>query len=92
MERAREVLPAKNVTYAGSAYEAARGADALLILTEWPEFASLDLSRLKAALAYPIVLDGRNLLDPELMSAHGFLYHSIGRPDPAHPLRTEVKV
>jgi UDPglucose 6-dehydrogenase len=92
MDRAREVLPADGVLYAESPYAAADGADALLILTEWPEFASLDLSRLKQALTYPIVLDGRNLLDPQAMAAHGFLYHSIGRPDPVHPLRAEAKV
>ena len=62
------------------AYEAARGADALLILTEWDEFASLDLDRLHQLLKYPIVIDGRNLYDPETMAAHGFTYYSVGRP------------
>jgi len=62
------------------AYEAARGADALLILTEWEEFAALDLKRLKAELKYPIIIDGRNLYDPEIMAAEGFSYYSVGRP------------
>ncbi len=82
-ERAREVLPAK-VEFAASAYDAATGADALLILTEWDEFAALDLSRLSELLKYPIVIDGRNLYDPEVMAAHGFTYYSVGRI-PASP-------
>jgi UDPglucose 6-dehydrogenase len=78
-QRAREVLNS-TVKYASDAYEAARGADALLILTEWDEFASLDLDRLHQQLKYPIVIDGRNLYDPEAMAAHGFTYYSVGRP------------
>jgi UDPglucose 6-dehydrogenase len=78
-ERAREVLNS-SVEYASDAYEAARGADALLILTEWDEFASLDLDRLRQQLKYPIVIDGRNLYDPEAMATHGFSYYSVGRP------------
>ena len=85
-ERARELLNS-SVEYASDAYEAARGADALLILTEWDEFASLDLDRLREQLKYPIVIDGRNLYDPEAMAAHGFTYYSVGRPaiTPAPP-------
>jgi UDPglucose 6-dehydrogenase len=77
-ERAREVLSSK-VEFAASAYEAARDADALLILTEWEEFAALDLDQLYRELKYPIVIDGRNLYDPQIMAAHGFTYWSIGR-------------
>ena len=77
-ERAREVLNS-SVRLAESAYDAARGADALLILTEWEEFAALDLKRLRAELKYPIVIDGRNLYDPEVMAASGFTYYSVGR-------------
>ncbi|MGA8493275.1 MAG: UDP-glucose/GDP-mannose dehydrogenase family protein [Terriglobales bacterium] len=78
-ERAREIFNSK-VEYARDPYEAARGSDALLILTEWDEFASLDLDRLHQELKYPIVIDGRNLYDPESMAAHGFTYYSVGRP------------
>ena len=78
-ERAREVLNS-SIEYAADAYEAASGADALLILTEWDEFASLDLDRLHQQLKYPIVIDGRNLYDPESMAARGFTYYSVGRP------------
>src|SRR5215467_5952103 len=83
MGRAREVLN-ETVSYAGSPYEACRNADALLILTEWEEFANLDLSRLREELRYPIVIDGRNLYDPEIMAAQGFTYFSVGRPA-SHP-------
>ena len=86
IKRTEEVLPpGPQLTYAADAYAAAEDADALLILTDWPEFASLDLKRLKKGLRYPIVLDGRNLYDPHLMSECGFTYLSIGRP-PAHPV------
>jgi UDPglucose 6-dehydrogenase len=77
-QRAREVFNS-NVEFVSSAYEAARGADALLILTEWEEFAGLDLTRLHRELKYPIVIDGRNLYDPGLMAAQGFTYYSVGR-------------
>jgi UDPglucose 6-dehydrogenase len=85
MGRAKEVLHSQ-VEFVQDAYEAAEGADALLILTEWEEFASLDLRRLRTLLRYPIVLDGRNLYDPTNMSKHGIAYHSVGRPaaDPVH--------
>jgi UDPglucose 6-dehydrogenase len=80
-ERAREVLPGASVSYHDSAYSAAQDADALLILTDWSGFADLNLETLRSTLAYPIVVDGRNLYDPATMFAHGFLYYSIGRPD-----------
>ena len=83
MERAREILGGA-ISFAASTYEAAHGADALLILTEWEEFANLNLSRLRGELKYPIVIDGRNLYDPEMMAAQGFTYYSVGRAA-AHP-------
>ena len=83
MERSQEVLGSA-VTFAKSAYDAAHGADALLILTEWEEFANLDLARLRDELKYPIVVDGRNLYDPEVMAAQGFTYYSVGRAA-SHP-------
>src|SRR5260370_6794650 len=78
MEGAKEVLKS-GVEFAADAYEAATGADALLILTEWEEFAALDLERLRTLVKYPIVLDGRNLYDPAVMVEHGFSYYSVGR-------------
>jgi len=81
MERAREVLPAaENLTYAANIYEAAKDADAVLILTDWKEFAEMDLVRLNQAVHFPIVIDGRNLYKPQQMLDHGFTYVSVGRP------------
>jgi UDPglucose 6-dehydrogenase len=87
MKRTAEVLPeAPGLRYAADSYAAATDADALVILTDWAEFAELDLQRLNKTLRYPIVVDGRNLFDPSVMSEHGFTYLSTGRPA-AYPLR-----
>jgi UDPglucose 6-dehydrogenase len=81
MERAKTVLPpSENLHYTDSVYEAARDADAVLILTDWKEFAHLDLVRLNQAVRFPIVIDGRNLYKPQQMLDHGFTYVSVGRP------------
>jgi UDPglucose 6-dehydrogenase len=81
MERAKEVLPAgSRLSYASDSYAAAQDSDALLILTDWAEFAALDLNRLQSAMRYPIVIDGRNMFDPSVMAGLGFTYLSIGRP------------
>jgi UDPglucose 6-dehydrogenase len=92
MKRTQQELPAgPNLRYVEDAYAAAADADALLILTDWREFASLDLDRLYTVMRYPIVVDGRNLYEPQTMLDHGFTYLSIGRPavyptrDVAHP-------
>jgi UDPglucose 6-dehydrogenase len=79
MSRAMEVLPKNGVSYASDPYDAAAGSDALLILTEWKEFAGLDLAKVHSLLKYPIVIDGRNLYEPEQMASAGLIYHSIGR-------------
>lgn len=65
--------------YATDAMAACRGADALLIVTEWQEFRDADLDQVKALLASPVVFDGRNIFDPADMKARGFHYESIGR-------------
>jgi UDPglucose 6-dehydrogenase len=81
MERAREVLPpSEKMHYATGLYEAARNADAVLILTDWKEFANIDLVRLNQEVRFPIVIDGRNLYKPQVMHDHGFTYVSVGRP------------
>lgn len=77
MGKAREVLPA--IRYAKSAYDACKGADCLLIVTEWSEFRESDLKRVKKAMRHPLVIDGRNLYDPASMKALGFTYDSMGR-------------
>jgi UDPglucose 6-dehydrogenase len=87
MKRAEaELPPSAQMRYAESAIDAAHDADALLILTDWKEFAHIDLDALHASLRYPIVIDGRNLYDPKKMLDHGFTYLSIGRPA-ATPVR-----
>ena len=81
MERAKAVLPpSAKLRYAAGVYEAAKDADAVLILTDWKEFAEIDLARLNAAVRFPIVIDGRNLYKPQRMLDHGFTYVSVGRP------------
>ncbi len=65
---------------ASDPYEAAAGAHCLVLCTEWEEFRSLDLERLKELMAYPIVVDGRNLFDPAAMRRAGFTYYPMGRP------------
>jgi UDPglucose 6-dehydrogenase len=77
MQAARAMLT--DVDYARDPYDCARGADALVIVTEWDLFRALDLRRLKAALAEPVVVDLRNIYRPEEMRRHGFTYVSIGR-------------
>jgi UDPglucose 6-dehydrogenase len=87
MKRTQEVLPANsNLRYVNSAYEAASDVDALLILTDWPEFGALDFNQLNKTMRYPIIIDGRNLYDPQVVAQHGFTYLSVGRPA-AHPVR-----
>lgn len=87
MKRTNAELPAgPNLRYVDGAYEAAADADALLILTDWREFSDLDLVRLNKTLRYPIIIDGRNLYDPQLMAEQGFTYLSIGRPT-AYPVK-----
>lgn len=61
-------------------YALAEGADALILATEWNEFKQLDFDRIRESMRQPIIIDGRNLWDPEQMRAHGFRYFSIGRP------------
>lgn len=79
MEKARSLLP--GVEFAESEYAAARGAEALLIATEWKQFGQLDWNRIRESMARPLILDGRNLLSPDEIRSYGFEYHSMGRPD-----------
>jgi UDPglucose 6-dehydrogenase len=78
MPNARSVLPAA-VTYCESPYEAATGADAVALVTEWNEFKFLNLERLRGVMRRPAIFDGRNLWEPERMRRLGYEYHSIGR-------------
>ena len=88
MGRAREVLPpSSKLRYASDTFEAVQDADAVLILTDWKEFADLDLDKLNEAVRFPIVIDGRNLYKPQKMLEHGFTYVSVGRPPSYHEVQ-----
>jgi UDPglucose 6-dehydrogenase len=68
---------------AGSAMEALEGADAAVLVTEWPEFAKLDWAEVVKRMSNPLLVDGRNFLDPEAVRAAGMTYEAIGRPSAA---------
>ena len=78
MEEAKKMLT--GITYCDDAYATLAGADCLVIVTEWNEFRALNLSKVKAALKFPVVVDLRNVYDPVEMQEGGFTYISIGRP------------
>jgi UDPglucose 6-dehydrogenase len=78
IDEARKLMP--DLDYCEDAYQAMIEADALVLLTEWNEFRGLDLARLKQLLRSPVVIDLRNIYQPQEMLAAGFTYHSIGRP------------
>ena len=75
----------KGVTFAKDAYECARGADAVAIVTEWNEFRNLALARLKRLVRRPVLCDLRNLYDPEEVQAAGLKYVGVGRGRVAKP-------
>ncbi|MBL0059380.1 MAG: UDP-glucose/GDP-mannose dehydrogenase family protein [Elusimicrobia bacterium] len=81
MTKAR--IQMKNVRFCRDPYDAARGADAVLLATEWKEFRDVNLAKVKSLLRTPVFLDGRNLYDPAVVSALGFQYHSVGRSAPS---------
>jgi UDPglucose 6-dehydrogenase len=76
--RASELLP--SVEFSGSAEDALEGADAVVLVTEWPEFAELDWASLAGRMSTPLMVDGRNFLDPDALRAAGFIYEGIGKP------------
>ncbi len=79
MAESRKLMP--DVIYCTDPYDCARDADGLVIATEWNQFRKLELHRLREALRHPVIVDLRNVHQPETLSAAGFAYHSIGRPD-----------
>jgi UDPglucose 6-dehydrogenase len=82
MPEAGQIYKGRNdVMFTASAMDAAKGADALVIMTEWKAFRSPDFDDLKRALKSPVIFDGRNLYDPEVVGNHGFEYYAIGRGD-----------
>jgi len=78
MEQARKELP--DIEYVDDAYTCVRGADAMVVVTEWVHYRTLDLERLKQEMARPVVIDLRNIYRPEDMATYGFTYESVGRP------------
>jgi UDPglucose 6-dehydrogenase len=86
LESARTIF-GDRVSYHGSNYDALRGADALIILTEWNEFRHPNFQRMKSELKQPVIFDGRNLYDPALMKALEFTYYSVGR----RPVHAELE-
>jgi UDPglucose 6-dehydrogenase len=83
IDEARNLMP--ELVYCDDAYDAATGADALVLLTEWNEFRALDLARIGRLLAEPLVIDLRNIYQPAEMAAAGLSYVSIGRPPQLSP-------
>src|SRR6059058_4194056 len=79
MQKARAIKAIADAEFASSALEAVTDAEALVVATEWREFANVDLAVVKEKMRTPMVFDGRNLLDPETMRRVGFHYYSIGR-------------
>jgi UDPglucose 6-dehydrogenase len=77
MDIAAGLLP--KVKMVGDAYALAKDADALIVATEWNEFKNLDLERMRDSMSQPVILDGRNIYQPELMRNLGFTYYGIGR-------------
>ena len=99
-EKARAILP--EVNYCATPYEAARDSEAILIITEWDEFRSIEWARLRSIVSRPLLIDGRNMFDPKQATRHGFHYVSIGResffstlpedaPVPPREFRTAAK-
>ncbi|HID87515.1 MAG TPA: UDP-glucose/GDP-mannose dehydrogenase family protein, partial [Anaerolineae bacterium] len=77
MGNARRIL--NEVTLCSDPYQAAEGCDALVVVTEWNEFKHLDMARIKGLMRQPVLLDGRNIYEPEEMQALGFIYRGVGR-------------
>jgi UDPglucose 6-dehydrogenase len=78
MEKAKKAVP--DIHYCADPYEAARGAEAILIVTEWDEFRSIDWDRLSTVVERPLIVDCRNMMNVADAASHGFHYFSVGRP------------
>ena len=79
MDHAKKILP--NVDFCKNIYDVARGSDALVVITEWDSFKKIDFAKIKKIMRHPIIIDGRNMLDPKKMKKMGFKYTSIGRSE-----------
>jgi UDPglucose 6-dehydrogenase len=88
-EEARKLMP-HGVDFASSALDAVQGADAVVLVTEWPQFKELNWSELAGAMAGDLVVDGRNALDPDGVRGAGLRYDGVGRPAPDRPAEPAV--
>jgi UDPglucose 6-dehydrogenase len=79
MDESRKVLNGTNVVYCNNSYEVAEGSDALVFVTEWNQFRKLDMEKIKELLNNPIIVDLRNIYDPQAMRSMGFTYIGVGR-------------
>jgi UDPglucose 6-dehydrogenase len=79
MDKARELPIAGKIKLRHQRARSRQGAEALIIATEWPEFAAIDLAELREAMRTPMIFDGRNLIDPVAAADFGFQYRGIGR-------------
>jgi UDPglucose 6-dehydrogenase len=86
MEAAQQVLKGLDVAYCKTSYEVAEGCDALVVVTEWNEFKSLNMYRIHASMRRPVVIDGRNVYEPAEMHRLGFIYRGMGRASGNPPL------
>jgi UDPglucose 6-dehydrogenase len=77
MDNARQYMP--GVAMCADPYSMAQGCDAILVLTEWNEFKNLDLPRLRQVMNRAVIMDGRNIYDPQIMEELGFHYRGMGR-------------
>ena len=92
IEKAAPLLPSQ-VRLTSDPYDCLKGADAAAIVTEWPEYVRLDWNRARQVMRHPVLVDGRNCLDPDTIARLGFRYHAVGRPSApdgrgTHPLET----
>src|SRR3989338_1590122 len=78
MEKAEHIFH-NSISYSNNMYEVMKDSDALLILTEWSQFLKIDFQKAKKLLKSPIIIDGRNMFNPEKMGKMGFVYYSVGR-------------
>jgi len=94
MKNAKEIVPeqTQRVRYCADPYSACKGAHAVLVLTEWEEFRHVDLSRVRRLMQVPMLIDGRNLFNPEVVHRAGFEYFCLGRSTRPAPLTTENKL
>jgi UDPglucose 6-dehydrogenase len=79
MDEAKKVLNGSSIQYCSNSYEVAEGADALVFVTEWNQFRKLDMEKMKDLLKNPIIVDLRNIYDPQTMRSMGFTYIGVGR-------------